>query len=203
MELLFFGGRRRYPGETVPWGEYFGEWLEHPLLAAAALLCVIWMFVRFYGVWKSQREEREEQARQKERYGEPVEEKREELVAVVEEAKETAFSAEEQTQPRTGYEWRLFPPLFAVGFCLGMGGAGGQFISGSDFLLLLFAVVLIGGLFVAKNRPANWVYTSFEEDRKMKRRINWKAVAKGLIPYGLVLLAGLAFGLLQGWLIRR
>ena len=73
MELLFFGGRRRYPGETVSWGEYFGEWLEHPLLAAAALLCVIWMFVRFYGVWKSQREEKEERARQKERYGEPVE----------------------------------------------------------------------------------------------------------------------------------
>ena len=58
MELLFFGGRHRYPGEVVPWSEYFGEWLEHPILAALALFCMIWMLSRMYGVWKMQREEK-------------------------------------------------------------------------------------------------------------------------------------------------
>ena len=57
MELLFFGGRHRYPGETVSWGDYFAEWMEHPVLAVLALFCMIWMFVRIYGVWKSRREE--------------------------------------------------------------------------------------------------------------------------------------------------
>ena len=55
MELLFFGGWRRYPGETVPWSEYFGEWLEHPILAALMLFCLIWMIVRIYTFWKSRK----------------------------------------------------------------------------------------------------------------------------------------------------
>ena len=55
MELLFFGGRRRYPGETVPWGEYFSEWLEHPILAVLMLFCIIWMLFNIYRFWKSRK----------------------------------------------------------------------------------------------------------------------------------------------------
>lgn len=53
--VLFFGGRRRYPGETVPRGEYFGEWLEHPILAVLMLFYIVWMFVRIYAFWKSRK----------------------------------------------------------------------------------------------------------------------------------------------------
>jgi len=96
MELLFFGGRHRYPGETVSWGEYFGEWLEHPVLAALALFCVVWALVRMYGVRKMQKAEKEEQQRMEERYG-------------------GGFAEQKQAVNWQGVKWFLLPCVLAYG----------------------------------------------------------------------------------------
>ena len=202
MNLLFFGGRRRYPGETVSWSEYFGEWLEHPVLAAAALFCVIWMFVRMYGVWKMQRTEKEEQERLQKRYGEPpAKEETAERPSYEDTYMDILPSHRvpdgevpfEEREKKVGiYEWRIFAILFVLGFMIGMGGSVGGM---SDIYLLFMVVILLWIIIIVKHLLENWMYPSLETDGK-KRIINWKGLGKKFMPYAGVFV----LGLLCGWI---
>ena len=177
MELLFFGGRHRYPGEVVPWSEYFGEWLEHPILAALALFCMIWMFFRMYGVWKMQREEKEER-------------------------KQAATSSDEDSYWKTlpshrvpegatpyqgGYffvKCSLWMTLFAVGL-VGVGSGGYK-----DFLVFLLYAVFVVVMAVLMHLPKDWGQRSDEEKKAWKNAVNWHGVKRFLLPCVLAFAAG-------------
>ena len=191
MELLFFGGRHRYPGEVVPWSEYFGEWLEHPVLAALALFCIIWMFFRMYGVWKMQRAEKEEQKQMEERYGAAFAEQKKEEKASDEDAYwkgPKSHRAPDGTTPYQGgyffVKCSLWMTLFAVGL-VGVGSGGYK-----DFLVFLLYAVFVVVMAVLMHLPKGWGQRSDEEKKDWKNAVNWQGVKRFLLPCVFAFVAG-------------
>lgn len=192
MELLFFGGRHRYPGEVVSWGEYFGEWLEHPILGALALFCIIWMFVRMYGAWKMQKPEKEEQWRMEERYGaESAEQKNEKALSYEDTYLDTppAKRVPDGEKPYQGrylfVKLSLWVTLFALGF-VGVGYGGYK-----DFMVFLLYAAFVVVMAVLMHLPKDWGQRSDEEKKDWKKAVNWRGVKRFLWPCVLAFAAGI------------
>ncbi|WP_458407333.1 hypothetical protein [Anaerotignum sp.] len=162
--------------------------------------------------YKWQKEEQMELERQRELYGDtfastkpekeekPSYEEGKEDICIPKQKIGEKVVFQERNKATPKYEWRFFPILLAWGVLIGMGGSVGGM---NNVLLMLFVLVLLCVVIAAKHLPANWVYTSFDEDKTQKKIVNWKGFAKEMIPYGAALLIGILFGLLQQWLIRR
>ena len=149
---------------------------------------------------KLQMEEREEQERMRERYGEPlVKEKKppyEDTYLDTPRSQripdgETPFGAPDYMRPR--YEWRMMCSLLTIGFIVGMGSG---FDGASNVLMLLMIIALIGVVIVFRHLGPDWMYTAFDKDRE-KKLIGWKRLGKELLPYGVALAIGLVLGFLR------
>ena len=199
MELLFFGGRHRYPGETVSWGEYFGEWLEHPVLAAIALFCVVWVLVRMYGVRKMQKAEKEEQQRMEERYGGGFAEQKQAEQPSDEDTYWNTHPVSRAPDGETPYQGRytfvklsLWMILFALGF-VGAGSGGYK-----DFMTVLLYAAFVVVMAVLMHLPKDWGQRSDAEKKEWKQAVNWQGVKWFLLPCVLAYGAGI---LAKGFLI--
>jgi len=199
MELLFFGGRHRYPGETVSWGEYFGEWMEHPILAVLALFCIIWMFVRMYGAWKTQKMEKEERKQMEERYGAEFTEPRNKSDSSDEDIywnmPPSRRVPEGETPYQGGYffvKFSLWMTLFAIGFA--GAGIGGY----RDFIFFLLYAAFVVVMAVLMHLPKGWGQRSDEEKKDWKNAVDWRGVKKFLLPCVLAFVAGV---IAKGFLI--
>ena len=197
MELLFFGGRRRYPGETVPWEEYFGEWLEHPILAVMALFCIIWMLVRMYGAWKMQKMEKEERKHMEERYGTALAEQ--ENNPSDEDIYWNTAPSRRMPDGATPYQGRyifvklsLWLTLFALGF-VGVGRGGYK-----DFMVFILYAAFVVVMAVLMHLPKGWGQRPDAEKKDWKNAVNWSGVKRFLLPCAVAFAAGI---MAKGFLI--
>lgn len=178
MNFLLYWRDKRI-GHTYSWGEVFSDpWIW------------MWLVILVYGIFAARRKMKESKEEpfdgQKEQSPTPAAEKQE-----TEEQEEKAASAAYLRR-------RLTLALPVLGFCV---SDCLMLMDWDSFGLLLILLILVGAMLVLPALPANWAKTSFAEDRKNGRKLDWKTVAKRskgqLILFGAGVAAGILFGLLS------